>query len=166
MTLIVEDGTGLANADAYASLSTVDAYATARGLSAWTGADAIKEAAIREATVYLDASYDWTGAILKTTQALAWPRSGAIDREGRVITGLPRRLVEACCELAVMKLSGALVSSRTTPEIQAVQAGTVAVTYVKGDRVGEPERFAWVDRLLAGLQAGRAGGSNVRILKA
>lgn len=166
MSLTVEDGTGLAGADAYASIATVDAYATARGLTAWTGEDSVKEAAIREATVYLDASYSWKGAIEVETQALSWPREGVTDKEGREVDGLPQRVIDACCELAVMKLSAALVTSQTSAEIASVSAGSVSVSYVNGSRVREAERFAWVDRLLTGLHTGRAGGVMVGLTKA
>lgn len=165
MTLTVEDGTGVADADAYASIATVDAYATARALTAWTGADAVKEAAIREATVYLDTSYAWKGVIESDAQALAWPREGVLDREGREVTGLPQRVIDACCELAVQKLTSALVASRTEAEVQALTAGSVSITYARGNRVGEAERFGWVDRLLTGLHLGRAGGINVPLVK-
>lgn len=165
MSLTVENGTGLANADAYAAISTVDAYATARAL-VWTGDTSVKEAAIREATIYLDTSYVWKGKIEDSAQALAWPREGVADREGREVSGLPQRVVDACCELAVMKLSAALVTSRTEAEIAALQAGSVSITYARGSQVREAERFAWVDRLLTGLHTGRAGGINVAISKA
>lgn len=165
MTLVVEDGTGVSNANAYAAIATVDAYATARALTAWTGADAVKEAAIKEATVYLDTSYAWKGAIESETQALAWPREGVVDREGREVTGLPQRVIDACCELAVMKITAALVTSRSEAEVQSMTAGSVSITYARGNRVSEGERFAWVDRLLTGLHSGRAGGVNIGISK-
>jgi hypothetical protein len=166
MPLTVENGTGLANADAYAAIATVNTYATARALTAWTGADAVKEAAIREATVYLDTSYAWKGSIESDAQSLAWPREGVFDREGREVTGLPQRVIDACCELAVQKLTASLVASRTEAEVQALTAGSVSITYARGSRVGEGERFGWVDRLLTGLHIGRAGGINVPLVKA
>jgi hypothetical protein len=125
----------------------------------------VKEAAIREATIYLETSYSWKGVIEIDTQALAWPREGVTDREGREVSGLPQRVIDACCELAVMKLSAALVTSRTEGEVQALTAGSVSITYARGSRVSEGERFAWVDRLLTGLHSGRAGGGNVPLLK-
>lgn len=165
MALIPEDGTGVANADAYASIATVDAYATARALTAWTGADAVKEAAIREATIYLDQSYSWKGAIESETQALAWPREGVTDKEGREVSGLPQRVIDACCELAVSKISAALVTARTEGEIASLTAGSVSITYRDGNRVMEAERFGWVNRLLAGLIIGVPGGGNVGLTK-
>lgn len=166
MALTVEDGTGLAEADAYASIATVDAYATARSLSAWTGTDAVKEAAIREATVYLDTSYLWKGSIEVETQALAWPREGATDREGRAVDGLPARVVDACCELAVLKMSAGLVTSQSEAEVESLQAGSVSITYRAGSRVREADRFAWVDRILTGLYLGRSGSRAVVLVKA
>ena len=90
---------------------------------------------------------------------------GRTDREGREVTGLPQRVIDACCELAVMKLSAALVTSRSEAEVQSMTAGSVSITYSSGNRVKEAERFAWVDRLLTGLHSGRAGGVNIGISK-
>jgi hypothetical protein len=168
VTLTVEDGTGLANADAYVSLATAATYASARAWTDWAAAaDATKEAAIREATVYLDTSYQWRGSIISTAQALAWPREGVTDAEGRDITGVPARVRDACCELARQQLGAALVTSRTEGEVQSLTAGSVSITYAKGSRVSEGERFAWVDRLLRGLHSARLGsGGNIPLTKA
>lgn len=167
MTLTVEDGTGLSGANSYASENTADDYAEARSWSDWAAATSeAKEAALIEATIYLDTSYAWKGAIEGEAQALAWPREGVTDREGREITGLPQRVIDACIELARMKLTAALVTSRTEAEIASLQAGSVSITYAQGNRVREAERFAWVDRLLTGLHSGRSGGVNVGLSKA
>ena len=56
--LIVEDGTGLANANAYVSVEFADEYFSARGNQTWVGlGSADKEAAIIKATDYLEAVY-------------------------------------------------------------------------------------------------------------
>ena len=41
MALITEDGTGRDDAESYVTVAYADNYATAHGLSAWTGADFI-----------------------------------------------------------------------------------------------------------------------------
>jgi hypothetical protein len=167
VTLTVEDGTGLSGANSYVDWDYIETYAEARGWTDWAAAtDDAKEIAILSATIYLDASYSWKGAIAAETQALAWPREGVRDREGREITGVPQRIKDACCELARMNITAALVTSRTEAEIASVQAGSVSVTYARGNRVSEAERFAWVDRLLTGLHSGRAGGINIQLSKA
>ena len=56
--MIPEDGTGLANANAYVSVEFADEYFSARGNQAWAGlGSADKEAAILKATDYLEAVY-------------------------------------------------------------------------------------------------------------
>lgn len=86
MTLIVENGTGLSNAESYASVADADAYLAAYGVPAtWAAADdAAKEIALRKATRYLDAVYahDWPGCVKNPDQALAWPRYGAERQDG------------------------------------------------------------------------------------
>lgn len=77
MPLIVEDGTGLADADSYISL--VDARTVADNYG-YTLPDDDTEAdrALRQGVGYVDLSESsLTGERLTTTQALAWPRSGA-----------------------------------------------------------------------------------------
>ena len=74
MALVVEDGTGLSTAESYISVADADTYHSDRGNALWTGTDAVKEEALRQATEYLDATYDWKGSISLTTQALNWPR--------------------------------------------------------------------------------------------
>lgn len=80
MSLIVETGGGLSNADAYADVATVAVYAAARGLTFGSGDSPISEAAIRRATAYIDATYRsrFPGYRLHgRMQALEWPRGWA-----------------------------------------------------------------------------------------
>lgn len=85
MALVIENGSGLANAEAYSSVADCSAWASKYYGNALTGSDAGKEAAIRRAVAYMD-GLRWKGA--STTgrvQALAWPRSGVTDCEGLAI---------------------------------------------------------------------------------
>lgn len=84
MSLVVEDGSGLANADSYVSLADASTIATSFGLTfAISGGDEpLAEAALRRATVWLDASYRHRFSGWKRryrAQALEWPRQGAYD---------------------------------------------------------------------------------------
>ena len=65
MALVVEDGSGLSGANSYATAAQADTYASDRGLSAWTGDTATKEAALIRATDYLEATYReaWLGYV-------------------------------------------------------------------------------------------------------
>lgn len=84
MALVVEDGSGLANADSYVSLDDALTIATSFGQSfAISGDDeALAEAALRRATLWIDAAYGVRFPGWKRryrAQALQWPRQGAYD---------------------------------------------------------------------------------------
>ena len=89
LVLIKEDGSGLANANSYASAADGDAhheghlYATP-----WTAATlANKEKALVMATRVIDAAYQFHGCKTSDEQALQWPRDRCPDpdRGGRRI---------------------------------------------------------------------------------
>ena len=116
--------------DAYASVEEVTAYLSARGVSTtWEAADdPAKEAAIIEATSFLDASFKWVGRIEDVDQSLGWPRLCAYDREGRLLSDIPAAVKNATAELSNIALGGRL---------QAPQLA--AGTPVKRERVGDVE---------------------------
>ena len=98
MALVVETGAGLSNANSFASRAEWVAYWT--DLNDETLADKddeVIDAALIIATRDVDQSFDWTGSKRTLAQALGWPRSGALDKEGNVIaTGtIPDVLKEA-----------------------------------------------------------------------
>ena len=76
--LIVEDGTGKSDANAYVDLTYADAYHTLQNDgSAWASAStAEKVAAILRATTYVDMRWSFIGQLKGNDQALAWPRVG------------------------------------------------------------------------------------------
>lgn len=102
MAFVVEDGTGRATATAYIAVAFADSYFEDRAVSAWTGTDDAKQAAIIRATDYIDGRW---GARFKGTsqfdgvQALKFPRLN-IGADGTVPTGIKR----ACAEYAVRAL--------------------------------------------------------------
>lgn len=146
MALVVEDGSGLADANAYAALATVNAYHTARANAAWTGTDAAKEAAIIRATELLDASFAWRGEIATEAQALRFPRSGLTDRDGREIAAdaLPTQIQKACCELAALLIAGAGVggdfgsTSTATGAVKRIKAGPTEIEFAAGQAPAAP----------------------------
>lgn len=165
MALIVEDGTGLENADSYASLATADAYVAAYqpdGADDWDAAtDAEQEVALRRATLWLDTNYAsrWIGVQIKDSMALDWPRFGAYS-DGVLLANdeLPVRLVQACVEAAIRFLSGELdgdvpaTSGGIRREVKRLGPLSKEVEYVssKGTSPARPK----VDALLASLVRG------------
>lgn len=108
MALIIEDGTRKPDAQSYADVATVDAYCAARGYSDWTGTNAIKEAAILRAMVYID-GLCWRGLKASEDQALEWPRGWVEDKNGYAVSAyvVPSQVVHALCEAALRELQSA-----------------------------------------------------------
>ena len=105
LTLIKEDGTGKADANAYANVADGDAYHAGHlYASAWTAASADNKAvALVMASRLIDAEYQFGGTRSVASQALQWPREDCPDPDaGDMVaeTMVPKAVVEAACELA------------------------------------------------------------------
>ena len=157
MALTVEDGTGLSSADAFVSLAEGDTYFTNRpeATSVWGAAtDAQQEGAIRYATRALSNRYRWPGSIKVETQALAWPRDGAADNEGRDLEDeVPALLKEATIEFARFLLANPINASiSSTDLLSAATVGELSVTF----KDSAPARafLPYLDELLAPIVVG------------
>lgn len=160
MALTVEDGTVVADAESYISVSAADTYWTKHGSpSAWSGGSvttASKENALRMATQYLDAIYGgrWKGDRFDDEQVLDWPREGVeIDGVEVEETPLPRALTEACAELAYRHLTetGGLFPDVTDTGVitsQSVSAGPVSKSTTWQGGKGKHKEFSLVEKLL------------------
>ena len=87
LTLIVEDGTGLANANSFITLEEFDAYYEIYGNAgsdptAW--ADEFKTQMVIRAA-YAMLSCDWLGVPATLTQALSFPRRNLRTKEGVLV---------------------------------------------------------------------------------
>ena len=93
MALIVEDGTGLNNADSYISLADARIFASDYGYTL-PADDTEAGVFLRKGALYVDLSESsFTGSRLVDTQALAWPRSDAYKCSGRNQIALPSNSV-------------------------------------------------------------------------
>src|ERR1700690_2051065 len=81
LTLIKEDGTGMADANSYADVSDGDAYHDGHlYATAWTGATAANKAvALVMASRLIDLQYQFNGLRSVDSQALQWPRVNCLD---------------------------------------------------------------------------------------
>lgn len=99
--------------DSYLALGDADAYFAARNVTGWTEAPTVaREAALMQASAYIDGSYAFRGVIADPGQVLSWPRFDAWDSEGRLVAGIPRRVEHATAELALIALAGDLLPPR------------------------------------------------------
>lgn len=160
--LVVEDGTGLATANTYATTSFCDTYfANQGGLAAWTSATTqVRTRALIQATMWIDANYGtrFAGYRQNNTQALEFPRSLAYDAQGYAIEGIPLALKRATAEMARRWLEDA---SQLNPDVAAgsnvtqdtVTVGPITISKTYGGGKDSEKRFKVVDRLfqVAGL---------------
>ncbi len=142
MALIVEDGTGVTDAAAYATVAEADTYwgerthqeiYTAWNLAATT--TAFKEGALREASDFLDGKYAqfYVGERAGDVQGLQWPRTNAVGAYGYLLNGLPAELVKATHELAGRAVSAVLAADQDRGGmVKSAKAGSVAVEFMEG----------------------------------
>lgn len=128
MTLIVEDGTGLANAQSYNAAADVGTYLTARGLDApWVALSSTeKDIACVLATDWLEnlKRLVWRGARLTAGQALSFPRIDVVDDDGFTLSAapLPLRLRNAHAELCGILASRKASRGLTPQSLQPIRA--------------------------------------------
>jgi hypothetical protein len=186
---------GDAAAESYFSLVEAADYFTARGITAWTGTDAAKEAAARLGTQYLDNAYRnrWKGYRTNQNQALAWPRigdggdsrfrlpvgstffvHGLIDEDGFEIPTdvVPNQVKRAAMEAALMALSGTVLEptlargGRVKSVSKVVGPLSKSITYEDG--APSVDRYMVIDGYLRGLVTSQpgSGSGNVKLVRA
>ncbi len=105
MALIVEDGTGLANAESYGSASAFATWAEGRNRDVSAYSDEAIEAALRDGFQYINTARRYKATTLTLVQIGEFPRDGLTDWNGRAVTGVPQRVIWANFELAWAKLT-------------------------------------------------------------
>lgn len=106
MSLIVETGAVVADANTYADAATVTAYLTARGQNeAWDAVyQEVQEAAILRAMDYIE-GMPWKGQKTAYANPLQWPRLNVVDRSGYTVPGdtIPQGVILALCAAAMVE---------------------------------------------------------------
>lgn len=154
MALVVEDGTGLSNAESYISVANAIIYITAyKGANtAWdSSTEAAKEVAARVATQYLDGRYSWRGTKSTSDQALGLPVSGGVDDDGYAIDGIRTGVANACAEAMFLSVTGTDLSVIETSKSDIKQKTTGALTTIFKDNSRVQPAFPVISRLLTGL---------------
>lgn len=184
---------GAENADSYFTLDEANAYFSGRGITAWTGIDAVKENAARRGTSYLDNQYRgrWKGYRTEQAQSLAWPRIGSggdsrlraqgetfavygiVDEDGFEIPTnvVPQQIKTAAMEAALLALTGVNMEPRLERggQIKSIGKGVGPlrkdITYMDG--APAVDRFLAIEGLLRGLVNSTPGATsgNVRLVR-
>jgi len=171
MSLIVENGTGKSNADAYVTLAECDAYHARFGNSGWkiiTGAvsnEAKRENAIKKATAFIDARYGnrFKGVRKTAEQALLFPRDGISDNDGYVLENVPLAVKRATCEAALKIFLGAdlMPDLDRGGKIISETVGPISTTYSSSAPAGT--KYETIESL---LRCCLNGGASVKMIRA
>jgi hypothetical protein len=106
MALIIEDGTGVLNANSYGTVAGARSYALNRGV-VLSATDSDVEAQLIKATDYLE-SQDYLGNQVSFTQSLQWPRQNLYyDPDDPIPSNvIPPSLINAQYQLVVEQQNG------------------------------------------------------------
>lgn len=131
--MIVEDGTGLNNANSYVSVIDADSYFAARGVSDWEDLETEqKEQALIKATDFIDNIFQWYGKREFANQSLRFPRVELRDYEGVEIKGIPNCLKQAVCDAALISSSSELFeTAEHNGDVVSETITTLSFTYSK-----------------------------------
>jgi hypothetical protein len=161
MSLVVEDGTGLATAESYISVADASTYHTARGNAAWAAlaSDTVREQCLRKATDYMVAVFRdvWQGSrTYADTQALCWPRYEVVI-EGVCLANnvIPDTIKRACAELALKSATEDLMPDEEQKTISET-VGQISVTY--DNNSPQSKRWKYIDAMLAPYLNSKSGG--------
>jgi len=104
--IIVEDGSIVANANSYVTISGTDAYALDYAYADWTAAtETVKTQSLFRGMRYIE-SLSFKGTKQTEGQALAWPITDLYDIDGYLIEDntIPAQVVKATYEAAIICL--------------------------------------------------------------
>lgn len=165
MSLVVEDGSGLSTAESYISVANAGTRRTNLGdNTAWDPlTTAQKEQALRKGAQYLEQRYGlrWKGIRLLSTQALSWPRYGAIvhgwDVDSDVV---PAAVANANADLALKSLTETLNVDLERGIVEE-RVGPLMTRY--DEYAPQAKRYPAIDGMLAPYLT---GGGAARLIRA
>jgi len=162
MTLVVENGTGLANAESYISVADATTFHEAQGELGWGELYLeVMEQSLRRATAYMVGVYRlrWLGYPTSDTQALDWPRQQVCPRgaiPGSVLSNdtIPVSVKNACASLAWRAANADLLADygRLTA---SESIGPISVSYAPGS--SPVQKYPAVDNMLRSYLRSVAG---------
>jgi hypothetical protein len=160
-TFVVETGEGLPTATSYISVEEATDYfePDQTATATWTAfTQAEQEYYLAWASRLLDQKCEYHGVPTSEVQGLRWPRTGARNRDGQVISGfiIPVPIKQATCELAKYLFNGADIT--TGPDVQQLSKIKVDVIEIEWQAdTAQVEFPSIINAILRGLGYLRAG---------
>lgn len=146
MTVTVEDGTIVANANSYDSVANIEAYAAARGVTL-TGTEVL----IHKAMDWLEIQ-PFQGYKKTSTQSLQWPRNGVvIDNYAFATDEIPNDLKNALASLCMEIFAGNNPNAPVARATKKTKVGPIEIEYSDNasDSVITPSVTNPLNKLLA-----------------
>lgn len=178
---VVEDGTGLTNATSYVAVADADDYLSIRpNIDSWEDLDSAgKEDYLMWATRLLDQRARFRGQKYDATNALEWPRVGAVDKNGMVVPYdiVPKPIKDATVEIAFYLLVNALDPAMPPGgggtaggAIKSIKADVIEIVYTEASAASAQTIYfpLGINDILAGLgtlASGMGGKGFGRILR-
>lgn len=154
ITIVVEDGTGVANANSFVSIADARTYASNRGIALPTDEDELA-AMLIQASDYLEAQERrYQGERTSSTQALTWPRKGVFLHCDEVPSNvIPKSLIGAQVQLVIAINDGFDLQPNVSPQDYVIRekVGPIDTEYADPTAVGIMPTFTGVNALLAPL---------------
>lgn len=138
---VQDDLGGTASANAYISVAFFSAYHADRLHDLGDTVQADHQAAIIKASDFIDRRYRgaFIGIRYSMTQTTEWPRINANYQDGRIVSGIPIEVKQACAELAFRALTAPLAPDPVFEDTNRIVAS-------KTERVGPiEESTSYVD---------------------
>lgn len=141
ITFVVEDGTVVAGANSYVSVSEADDIITVNihQSTAWLALTTTqKEYLLIWATRTLDQYADWYGTKTDEDSPLRWPRTGVCDRDGNAIGAneIPQALKDATALLASSLRANDRSGEQGRDGVKRVRADVVEIELDENYRIG------------------------------
>lgn len=154
ITIVVEDGTGVADANSYVSVADARTYASNRGIVLPSDDDEVAAMLIRS-TDYLEAQEcRYQGKRTSSSQSLAWPRTGVFLNCDEVPSNvIPKSLIAAQVQLAMAINAGFDLQPNVSPQdyVTREKVGPIETEYADPLAVGIMPTFTAANALLAPL---------------
>lgn len=140
VTLVVEDGTGLLDANSYTSVSSADAFIEINiHDTTWAStATDTKNKLLIWATQLIDRSISFKGTKRYPDASLRWPRTGVSDADGVEIDEdeIPETLQRAVAELARLLRASDRTAEASSKGLRELKVDVIGLVFDKTDRVG------------------------------
>jgi hypothetical protein len=153
--IIIEDGTGIENANSYVTVEEATIYALNRGTVLSSNADVISALLIK-ATDYIETfEYDFIGEKTNSIQSLSWPRIDAYVGETLAYseTQIPKLLKNAICQAVIAQVSNIdlLPNYSATEFVKKEVVGPITTEYSDPISIGLTPKLTGVSAMLAPL---------------